>query len=146
VEAVRHAYLGRLALMPLAACRWEPGTPPAVKLRDFIRAFLTSLFDYPGPDWHLELMMRELARPTPACVQFVREFARPQFELALCLLDEFLPPEVPPVKRHLPALSVIAQCVHHRLARPVITFLVGEEEYRTYSAARLAEHITEFSL
>jgi AcrR family transcriptional regulator len=143
-ETVRHAYTCRLAKIP--AAHWPEGTPAAVKLRLFLSNFLEALLEGPEQPWQLELMMRELAHPSAACVEFVRNMARPTFELLLGILAEVLPPETPEVKRHLTALSILGQCIYHRLARSVVNLLVGEEEFRTYDAARLAEHITAFSL
>jgi hypothetical protein len=119
---------------------------PADKLRRFVRGMLAALLEGPDEPWQRQLMMRELANPSEGCVEFVRHLARPTFELLLSILDEVVPPETPPVKRHLLALSIVGQCVYHRMARPVVGMLVGEEEFRSYDAARLADHIAAFSL
>jgi hypothetical protein len=42
--------------------------------------------------------------------------------------------------------SIIGQILYHRVGREVIARLVGTEEHGTYTAERLAEHITDFSL
>jgi AcrR family transcriptional regulator len=144
IEAVQRAAQGRFEQVPIP--HWEPGTPVVTKLRDFIRTFVSRVVADQAPRWHLQLIMRELFQPTAACVEFVRNFARPQFELLLGILAEILPPETPAVKRHLLVFSIVGQCLHYRLARPVITLLVGEEEFRTYDADLLAEHIAAFSL
>jgi TetR/AcrR family transcriptional regulator, regulator of cefoperazone and chloramphenicol sensitivity len=144
LESVKHAYTCRLARMPRP--QWPAGTPAAVKLRDFIRGFLEALMDDPQPTWQLELMMRELAHPSAACVDFVRDLARPNFDLVLSILDEMVPPDTSTTRRHLIGLSIIGQCIYHRLARPIVGLLVGAEEFRSYDAAHLAEHIAGFSL
>jgi AcrR family transcriptional regulator len=123
---------------------WPPGTPPATKLADFIRAEMNQVLGGPRSPWHRQLMMLELARPTPACAELVAHTIRPRAELLGGILRELLP-ELPRDKRNLIAHSIVGQCVFHRLAQPVVALLVGEEEYRTYDAERLAEHITEFS-
>jgi AcrR family transcriptional regulator len=143
-ESVRHAYTCRLAHVPRPT--WPPGTPPAFKLRQFLRHFLAALLEGPDQPWQLELMMRELAHPSAACVEFVHNLARPTFELVLGILDEVLPAETSTTDRHLTVLSIIGQCIYHRLARSVVGLVVGAEEFRAYDAARLAEHIADFSL
>src|SRR5438105_2551888 len=45
IEAVKHAACGR----PGEAPAWPPGTPPAAKLRDFIRQMVSNLFDPARP-------------------------------------------------------------------------------------------------
>src|SRR5437588_782551 len=62
------------------------------------------------------------------------------------ILDELLPADVPAVKRHLLAHSIVAQCLHYLLARPIVTLLVGEAEFAGYDVETLTEHIAEFSL
>jgi AcrR family transcriptional regulator len=144
LESVRRAYSCRLSKVPRP--EWLPGTPPADKLRHFIRGFLEALLEGPDQPWQLELMMRELAHPSDACAQFVRDLVRPTFELVLGIVDEIVPGETPATKRHLIALSIIGQCIYHRLARSVVATLVGEEEFRGYDPARLADHVIDFSL
>jgi hypothetical protein len=62
------------------------------------------------------------------------------------ILAELLPADTPEVKRRLIGQSIIGQCLHYRLARPVITRLVGEEEFRSYDVDLLTDHITTFTL
>jgi AcrR family transcriptional regulator len=143
VEAVKAACCVQSEEFPLP--EWPPGTPPARKLADFIRAEVHHLVDARGRPWYRQLMMQELARPTPACAELVRDVIRPRAEVLGGILHELLP-DLPQSKRMLVAHSIIGQCVFHRIAEPIVSLLVGDEEYRSYDAARLADHITEFSL
>jgi TetR/AcrR family transcriptional regulator, regulator of cefoperazone and chloramphenicol sensitivity len=142
IEAVKAACCMQSQEFPLPD--WQPGTPPATKLADFIRAEVHHLVDSRSRPWHRQLMMQELARPTPACAELVRDIIRPRAEVIGGILQELLP-DVPRSKRTLIAHSIVGQCVFHRLAQPIVSLLVGEEEYRSYDADRLAEHIIEFS-
>lgn len=47
---------------------------------------------------------------------------------------------------HLVAFSIVGQCFYHKVAAQAIRLVVGEEEADTYTAARIAEHVTDFSL
>src|ERR1700722_422318 len=134
VEAVKAACCGQSEHFPLPD--WAPGTAPAVKLADFIRAEVHHLVDNRSQPWHRRLMMQELARPTPACAELVRDVIRPRAEVIGGILQELLP-NVPRTKRNLIAHSIVGQCVFHRIAQPIVSLLVGEEEYRSYDAERL---------
>jgi AcrR family transcriptional regulator len=144
VEAVKEAARSCEAAAPLP--EWAPGTPPAAKLRDFIRTFLTRVVFNPRPSWHGMLIMREMVQPTRACVEFVDNFVRPTLAVLRAILNDLLPADVPEVKRHLLVGSIVGQCLHYRFARPIISLLVGQEEFDSYTVDQLTDHITAFSL
>jgi AcrR family transcriptional regulator len=143
IEAVKAACRCQSEDFPMPA--WTAETPPVAKLRDFIGTMLKRMLSPDSPAWGRQLFLRELANPTAACAELVQDHIRPQAELLCQILQELLP-GVPEHKRRLIALSIVGQCVFHRVAKPIVELLVGEEEYRTYDAARLAEHIAQFSL
>src|SRR5262249_33318482 len=103
------------------------------------------MLDDRSPPWHRQLFLREMAQPTAACAELVQNHIRPLAGLLAQILAELLP-DVPERKRHLIAFSIVGQCFYHRVARPIVTLLVGDEEARSYDAPLLAEHITRFSL
>ena len=144
IESVKQAHRLRIAQAPLPD--WPPGTPPATKLRAFVRAFLLRVLAAQDADWHLQLMMREMAQPTAACEELVRDFIRPHFELLLGILDELVPAAMPPMERHQLAFSVVGQCLHYRVAEPVVRLLIAADEYRAYDADQLAAHIAGLTL
>jgi AcrR family transcriptional regulator len=143
-EAVKRAFQGRSE--PAAMPAWPPGTPPAQKLRGFIKDFAVKMIGDHGPLWHMRLMARELTQPTEGCAAFVRDFARPHFELLCAILGEILPSGTAADKLHLTAVSIVGQVIHHRCARAIIAQLVGPDEFQTYDADCLGEHIASFSL
>jgi AcrR family transcriptional regulator len=124
---------------------WLDGTDPRIKLRDFIHTQLRRMLSPDGPSWHRQLLLRELAQPTAACAAFVQDHVRPSAAILGSILDELVP-HLPERKRRLLAFSIVGQCFFHRVAQPILTQLVGEEEYRAYDTKTLADHITEFSL
>jgi TetR/AcrR family transcriptional regulator, regulator of cefoperazone and chloramphenicol sensitivity len=144
LETVRCAAQQCGSGIPLPA--WAPGTPPEQKLRDFIRTFLARVAPDREPMWFGRLILREMSQPTPACAEFVRQFVRPNFEALQMILGELLPADVPPLKRYLIGFSIVGQCLHYRVAHPVVTLLLGEEGVRCLDVDTLTEHITEFSL
>jgi AcrR family transcriptional regulator len=125
---------------------WAPGTPPEQKLRDFIRTFLARVAPDRGPRWCGQLLLREISQPTPACAEFVRQFIRPNFEALQMILAELLPADVPPIMRYLIGFSIVGQCLHYRVAHPVMALLLGEEGLRHLDMNTLTDHISAFSL
>ena len=79
IEAVKNASCGSLDHSPLPT--WPVGTSPVVKLRDFIQVMVGRLMNCDKPAWHAQLMMRELAQPTSACAEWVRDYVRPHSEV-----------------------------------------------------------------
>jgi AcrR family transcriptional regulator len=145
VEAVRHAYEACAARAPLP--HWPPGTPAEVKLRDFIRTLLTRILAPGTPDWHGQLIMREVAQPTAgACAEFVREFVRPLFVALTGILRELTPADVPARTLHLLVASIVGQVLHYHHARNVLPLLVGAEEYAGYDLETIGAHVWAFSL
>jgi AcrR family transcriptional regulator len=143
VEAVRQAGMCCAQRVPMP--EWSPDTPPAVKLRDFVRTFLSRVATGNDPDWQGLLILREMVQPSAACMAFVDQFVRPNCEILHGILRELLPANVPETKLHMIGFSIVGQCLHYRVARGVIRLLVGDE-FDTYDVERLTEHITDFSL
>lgn len=71
---------------------WPPGTPPARKLRDFIRPMMARMLEIPKPA-AMTLMMGEMTRfsPSAVTVEAVEENIRPMAAVLIGILDELLP-------------------------------------------------------
>jgi AcrR family transcriptional regulator len=143
IEAVKSACRSQSEESPMP--EWPEGTPAVARLRDYIRILASRMADNHDPQWQRQLFLREMAQPTAACAELVRDNIRPMAEVLSTILRDLLP-DVPEAKRWLIGFSIVGQCLFYRLARPVVALLVGEEEHRTYGAALLADHITQFSL
>jgi TetR/AcrR family transcriptional regulator, regulator of cefoperazone and chloramphenicol sensitivity len=143
VEAVKSAACGSAHDSPLPS--WPPGTPPAIKLREFIAMMIRRLMNPDKPAWHTRLMMREMAQPTSACAEWVRDYVRPNAKVLTGILEELLPPGTSSFKRYLTGFSIMGQCLHYMQNKPVIQLLMGEE-YAQITPEAVAAHITEFSL
>lgn len=142
VEAVKHAACGA----PGEAPAWPTGTPPAVKLRDFIRQMVRHLFDPDRPAWCARLMMREMAQPTSACTELVRDYIAPRAAVLEGIIRELMPPDVPRWKRLMTAFSIVGQMLFYVSHKPILDLLAGPEALAHFDAAAVAEHVTEFSL
>jgi AcrR family transcriptional regulator len=143
IEAVREAQCARIEDVPIP--EWPPQMHAEDRLRDFIKMFLTRLLGKGRPDWHLALMLRELANPTEACAEIVRDYIRPMADILKTILDDFLPADMPLARRHLVGFSVVGQCLFYYVHKPIIKELVGSDEYETYHIDLLADHIALFT-
>ncbi|HWG42897.1 MAG TPA: CerR family C-terminal domain-containing protein [Gemmataceae bacterium] len=142
IETVKQAVCFRPETRP----SWPSATPPTVKLHDFIHFLVGRLLDKNKPAWHARLVMREMAQPSEACTELVRDYIEPMSEILQGILRELLPPDTPRWKRLMTGFSIVGQCVHYCSHKPVITLLVGEKDCKYFEPATLADHITQFSL
>lgn len=143
IEAVKHAACCEPEQPHLA---WPPDTPPAAKLRDFIRFQVHKFLDPSRPAWLARLIMRELTQPSGACAELVREYIEPRSKVLLGILRELMPPDTPQRKLFLTAFSIVGQCHFYCTHRPIIRLLIGEDENQRLDPDTLAEHIAQFTL
>ncbi|MEN6486449.1 MAG: CerR family C-terminal domain-containing protein [Syntrophobacteraceae bacterium] len=120
------------------------------KLRAFIRSFVMRILAEGFPTWHGKLMAREVVDPTGAVDQMVAGSVRPLYENLAGIVRELLHEEKRPDGEesgttYLCAMSIVGQCLHHYLARQVVT-LLRPKGFDTARIDRIAEHITRFSL
>lgn len=143
VQSVMEAH--RCAMEPVPVERIE-ACPPVEGLRVFIRHFLASVLAMEhGPSWHHQLMLRELLRPSAACETLVREAIRPKFEV-LGRLMRALAPGADERRIHALVFSVIGQCLHYRVARPIAERLIGREKLAALDLEYLTDHISGVAL
>ncbi|GBD37127.1 HTH-type transcriptional regulator BetI [bacterium HR36] len=144
LEAVRTAARQRSHAVPLVT--WSERDPPATKLCHFIHNMLLRVVLDRTPDWHAQLIVSEIVRPTRVCRRFVREFIRPNFELLLEILRELVGRRCSSQQLHRLAFSIVGQCMYYRMCRSVIRSLLGKASRPLLDIKTLARHITEFSL
>ena len=148
VEAVKEAHRARHEAQEAFISRRlippgdDPQMPPQVRLKAFIQQMVgMALAAQDRSDYKHLLVFRELANPSEATQHIVQEFVRPHFELLNQILAQLLPPETPDSDRHLLAFSVVGQCMHYKLAGPIIGMLISEQEHQALSAERVSDHI-----
>jgi len=153
IEAVKHANCQQ----GVVQFDWPPGYTPEQKLGGMISQMVEMMLADDAPSWHIELMMRELARPTAACEALVEEFISPMFSQLLEIVSEFFTgagdgnacptSNAPLMARQQLAFSVVAQCLLYRYHRPIGRLLVGEETFqRMFDVSETSRQITAFSL
>jgi len=145
-EVLRYAHGKALAKYPTLLDVTEAAAPEE-KLRAFVNSFLLRIFDTGPTAWHGKLMSREMIEPTAALDSLVEERMRPMagqlWQIVAAILD--CPRDDERVR--LCAFSVVSQCVFYHHCRPVIGRLFPQQAPLDQAdIARLAEHITHFSL
>ena len=96
-------------------------------------------------DWQHRLMLREMLPPTPVSEVLVREAIRPRFERLKGILRQICP-EADERRLHALAFSVIGQCLHYKMARPITERLIGPRAIAALDLEYLTDHITSFCL
>jgi AcrR family transcriptional regulator len=137
----------------LHAHRCGPGMPfevampdsPVDALREYIATFLSNVVALKSPTWHQTLMLREMVNPTRASETLVRESIRPRFDMLSGIIRRLCPGADDRRVQAL-AFSVVGQCLHYKLTRPISERLVGPEAFERLDFEYLADHITRFTL
>ncbi len=143
LECVKHAHCQH----GMPEFDWPNGTSSQDRLTMMVTHMLTMMLATDQPAWQIELMMRELARPTAACRVLVEEFISPVFTQLLAVVSEMLPAETPLLARQQTAFSVVAQCLLYRYHRPIGQLLIGQEQFqRLLNVDTVARQIVAFSL
>jgi AcrR family transcriptional regulator len=124
----------------------NPDATGAQKLRAYIQSLLGRVFDEGRPGWHAKIIARELSEPTRALDTLLEEVARPLHQELASIIRELLGSGASDEAIRMCTLSVMSQCVYYHHARSVIRRLYPEQWYGAEDIARLADHITRFSL
>lgn len=119
---------------------------PEEALRIFIWRMLsrTSLTDQSS--LHFRIMAHEMARPTPALAQVTAEVIAPKFQQLRRVLGAILELDPNHPTTVLCGHSLIGQVMHYANATPVIAILSPELQQDPDRLARVANHITNFTL
>ena len=115
------------------------------RLRTYVESLLRRIFDAGRPGWHAKIITRELAEPTRALDSLLEEVARPLHQELAAIVRQLLGSACDDAVR-LCSLSIMGQCVYYHHARAVLARLYPVQSYGTDDIARLADHVSEFSL
>lgn len=120
--------------------------PADVRLRRFVRDFLTRIAE-DGPHCaHSRIMAREMIEPTQALDHLVRDFIRPQHQWFQGLIRELAGNGFPDEVIRLTANSVISQVLFYKHCGAVIERLEHADPLSPERIDQIAEHIASFSL
>lgn len=143
MAAVRHA--ARSCFHRVEMPTWAPTVPAEERLHDFVRTFLLRVAVDHDPQWHGDLLMREMVLPTAACREFVQESVQPMHHILFGILRELLPGR-PDQELWPHAMSIVGQCLHYRFGKAVVVELLGTSPLDVFGIEEIAQHITQFSL
>lgn len=144
IACVREAQCCQSGLM--ANPQWPADAAPDLKLRGFIRQMFESQLDRTRPRWHLELMLREMTRPTEACAEVVRDYIRPMAELLSGILRELIPGLGDRRQGWMLGFSVVGQILMYYVHRPILRDLMGADDFDRLTTDDLTDHVFQFTL
>jgi TetR/AcrR family transcriptional regulator, regulator of cefoperazone and chloramphenicol sensitivity len=144
-EVLKYAHRHALETYPPSPPSGET-LMPEQRLRIFVHSLVKRTLDRGRPAWHGKLMAREIVEPTRALEDLVGQSIRPMHDLLLGIVRELAGPEIPETRLRLCVTSVVGQCLHFYLARPVILHLDPFFKYEEEQIEALANHVTDFSI
>lgn len=144
VTAVRHAQCCRQEDVPFPD--WPADMPAVDRLRAFIETMFARMLAGDRPQWHLEIMLRELARPTEACAAVVEDYIRPMADKLRGILRDLLPDHLTEQQRWMIGFSIVGQILFYYVHQPIIRLLIGPAGIEPIPLDQLADHVTRFTL
>jgi AcrR family transcriptional regulator len=144
-------YLAVLRSVPDAQAEKYPpvsseSAAPEERLRGYVHSLLQRVFDPGRPGWHIKLRARELTEPTRGLDTLLEQIARPLHRELAGIVRQILGPNAADETVRLGTLSVLGQCVYYQHARAVLRQLYPEQGSSPDDIARIADHVTHFSL
>ena len=127
----------------------DANSPPEARLRAFVRGMLRRLLSPDGLTGYSgkgQLVAKEMADPSPFLDNLIEEFIRPTAAVLSAVVAELLGPRAPAPMIARCQLSVIGQCFHYAIARPIINRVVAVDYTDASLIDELTDHITRFSL
>ena len=120
---------------------------PTELLEKFVTVLLNKLGVGGQTEWQLQLLMNEFLFPGDACREIVESHFRPYFQILLQIIDRIANVPLVEEQRLKFGFSIIGQCLHYRLAGPIVRMLTGPETLeRHFQVEAIAKHIARFSI
>jgi TetR/AcrR family transcriptional regulator, regulator of cefoperazone and chloramphenicol sensitivity len=116
------------------------------QLRGFIFTFVRQLLHPDRPPWHVQVIMQEMMRPTPALDILVREMTEPIYRQMRTLIGAVAGTKLSSSKLDMIVFSVLGQCLFYVRSRAMLERLAPELSSGPDRIDGIAEHITTFSL
>ena len=121
-------------------------TDPETRLYEFVSSLLRRLVALHDSPWQVQLLVRELMKPTDACRTIVRDYFQPAFDKLLLEVDQLAQRPLSDAERLKIGFSIIGQCLHYRFGSEVVSLMVPEEIKQEFTVEQLAAHITQFTM
>lgn len=145
LEVLLHAHRRSQDLYPTDV-GMSPDASAEDRLKVFVHGFLRWILASGPLAWHGKLIAMEMIQPT-AALDALREVSlQPLADEVRGIVERLLGPGASPEIVRLCGCSIVSQCLFYIHCRSVISRLFPEQKYGESDIARLAEHITQFSL
>ena len=123
-----------------------PGLSPEERLTNYLLSFVGGFVAEGRPGWYRRIMIWELAKPTAALPRIVEDLIRPNYEFLRQLVSEVAGPGRSAESVRLLTHSVLAQCVHWKVNKPILAHLSPDLQLEPPHLERIARHIAAFSI
>lgn len=120
--------------------------PPEDRLKAFIHLFVFRVLEEGPASRFAKLVAREYVQPTKALDVLVKETVRPGFLRLSAIVRQLTGKHADDEMVQYCCMSIVSQFLYFLYARPVINRLFGKASFKKEEIARIAEHITFFSL
>jgi len=120
--------------------------PPEERLRSFIHSFVFRVLEEGRASRFAKLVAREYVQPTKALDVLVKETMRPAFTRLFVIVRQLAGRGPDDETVRYCCMSIVGQFLFFLYARPVLKRLFGKAVFKAEEIARIAEHITLFSL
>ncbi len=124
----------------------SPATPVEERLRTFVRAVLKRFFDEGRPAWLGKLVAREMIEPSNALDALVNGQIRPNSERLRAVVRELIGREIDEQELWRCTFSIAAQWLFYFHCGQIVKRLNPGQQFGPQDIARLADHITKFSV
>lgn len=142
-EAVCWARNSRAAANPLP----QSDAGPETRLRHFIQTLVKRTAGIDEPPWEVQLILREILFPSPACRRLIEDYFRPFFHQLLEIVEELAPSRLTEEAAYRIGYSIIGQVMYLRFtARMKSMFLSEQMVEHHFQQDQIAEHVFQFSL
>ncbi len=120
---------------------------PEKRILLIIRNLLSRMISEDESDWEIQLLIREIQRPTQVFETMVHECFVPQFQLLIDTLEELSQEKLPKYRLDQFALSVVGQCTYYAMGSGMIRILIPEAEREDhFDIDSLSVHIAAVTL
>ncbi len=124
----------------------EKASEPETRLYEFVSSLLRRLMALNSAPWQVQLLVRELMKPTEACRTIVRDYFQPAFNGLLLEVDQLAQRLLSDAERLKIGFSIIGQCLHYRFGSEVVSLMVPDAIKHEFTVEQLATHITHFTM
>ena len=145
LAALEHAHAEAMRLYP-PELGLPPDASPETRLYAYVRALLLRLTEKNRHAWLSRLMAREMAEPTPNLAVVVERCLAPASAVLRGIVTELLGDRAEPLTVARCAQSIVGQCRHFVLDKPVLGRLYPDCDPGQGGVDAVALHVVRFSL